>query len=395
MNNILNIWRKELMDSLRDRKALTQALLTPLIIGVFYAVMNPLLSASIGERARAPITIPTQGIEHAGAAFTAVLEQFDITLEPYDGDLSALVASGEAGAGLIIPPGFAENIDGEQQTGLMLLTNATSGGLFGGGFAGGERLDLAISAFNAQTSANRVSERELDPALLTPISLEVENLATDEQRAGVFASFTLPLLLIIVVFIGGLFIAIDVTAGEKERGTLEALLVTPATDNQILIGKVLAVFTLSVVPFILTLVAFWAGNNLLPESVSQGARLPLSVILVALITGVPLSLFMGIILMVISVRTKTFKDAQSAASSLNLAGLVPAFAAAFVQPQNVLAYLIPFYGPAALVSQTAISGGVFPADALIASIAGSLIAAAVAFVVLRQRFDREKLLFAA
>lgn len=392
MRNILNIWRKELTDSLRDRRALTQSLLTPLIIGVVYAIMNPLINASITARAREPIVIPTQGIEYATDALLETLKQFDITLEAYTGDLETVIASGQEAAGLIIPPDFSQDIASEQPAQLRLLTNLTSGGLFGSRFSA-QRLDLAFSIFNQQLAAQRVQSRDLDPALLTPISLQTDNLASKAQLAGMFASFTLPMLIVIIVAQGGLFIAIDVTAGEKERGTLEALLVTPATDFQVLLGKLLAVFTLSSVPFVLTLLGFWVAGSLLPESVTEGATLPFNVIVVAVIVGIPLALLMSVILMIVSVRTKTFKDAQAAAAPLTVGALIPAFAAALVAPSSPLAYFIPMYGPAALVGQMAIKGGTVEALLVLLSIAGSLVAAAIAFVIARGLFDRERLLY--
>jgi ABC-type Na+ efflux pump permease subunit len=98
--------------------------------------------------------------------------------------------------------------------------------------------------------------------------------------------------------------------------------------------------------------------------------------------------------MALSVRTKTFKDAQSAAAPLSLFGLVPAFAAAIVPPASTLAYLIPVYGPAALVGQMTTNGGILDAQALVLCTIGTLLGAAVVFVLTMRLFDRERLLYA-
>jgi sodium transport system permease protein len=394
LSHILNIWRKELTDSLRDRKALRQSLLIPLVIGVMYAVMNPVIGSIITQRAQDPIVIPTQGVEYARQDFIDLLARFDITLVAHTGDLQARIASGQEAAGLIIPPDFGDAIAAEEPAHLTLLTNPSAGGLFVGNFSG-QRLDLAISTYNQQISISRVQARNMDPTLLSPITLETHDLASPAQMAGILASFMLPLLVVIIVAQGGLFIAIDVTAGEKERGTLEALLVTPATDLEVFTGKLLAVFTVSVVPFVLALVGFWLAGTLLPESITDGATLPFRVILVAIAAGIPLALLMAVVLMMVSVRTKTFKDAQSAAAPLTIGALIPAFAAAIVTPTGPLAYLIPMYGPAAMVGQVAIRGGDLDATALLLSIIGSLIGAAIAFVLAARLFDRERLLYSA
>jgi sodium transport system permease protein len=388
---IANIWRKELTDSTRDRKALTQALLIPVIVGVFYAVFNPLITSVLAERAKEPVKIPAQGIQYAGQPFLDTLKTFDITLEPFEGDLRAAIGSGEEKAGLIIPPGFSENVAREQPASLTLLTNRASGGIFGGSFSI-ERIDLAISEFNREVANNRVEARQIDPAVLTPINLDSQDLASPEQLAGIFASFTLPFILATIVAQGGMFIAIDVTAGEKERGTLESLLVTPASDFEVLTGKLAAVFTLTVVPLILTFFGFWGASNLLPESVTQGAVMPFNVVIGAIVVGLPLALFINVVLMIVSIRTKAFKDAQSAATPVMFAVMIPAFAAAFVPAASALAYLIPVYGSAAFVSSLA-TGSPMPDLALLFALLGSLAAAAVAFVVALKRFDREKLLY--
>ena len=82
---IINIWIKEIKDSIRDRRALTQGLLIPVLLGIGYAVFNPLLASSISDRAAEPISVPVVGLENATDDFVAFMENFDITLEGYDG----------------------------------------------------------------------------------------------------------------------------------------------------------------------------------------------------------------------------------------------------------------------------------------------------------------------
>jgi sodium transport system permease protein len=390
---ITNIWRKEIIDSLRDKKALRQALIIPLIIGIFYALFNPWISSILQDKAKAAITIPAQGIEYAGQGLLDALKAQKITLEPFTGDLQAAVARGDQAAGIIIPPGFSDNLNGEKPAQLTLLTNRTSGGIFGGGFSG-DRLDLAVSAYNQAVATGRVEARHIDAALLTPISLDARDLASPEQIAGLFAAFTLPLLLASIVAQGGLFVAIDTTAGEKERGTLESLLVTPAGDFEVLTGKLLAVFTVTCLPIVLTFTGFWAASQFLPDSITNGGRLPLSVVVGTVLLSLPLALFVDVVLMVVSVRTRTFKDAQSTATPIGFAVVIPAMAAAFIAPPATLYYLIPIYGPSALVSALA-TGTQVPPMAFAYAVAGSLAAAAVGYLLALRVFNRERLLYAA
>ncbi|HEX8598992.1 MAG TPA: ABC transporter permease [Chloroflexia bacterium] len=390
-SRVANIWKKEITENVRDKKALRQGLLIPVIIGIFYALFSPLLNSAMTERAKEPVTIPVKGIENADQRLIDALRQFDITLQPFEGDLEAAVRSGEKNAGLIIPPGLSEALDSERPAALTLLTNSTSGGIFGGGFSG-ERLDLAVSQFNQAMVTSRVETRNIDPNILSPINLQRQDLTRPEQLAGAFAAFTLPILLAVVVVQGGFFIAVDVTAGEKERGTLESLLVTPASDIEVFLGKLGAVFTMTTIPTVLTFMAFWIASQFMPSEITKGGVLPFSVVGTAILLSVPLALFLNTALMTLSIRTKTFKDAQQAATPVIFAAMVPSMAAAFVQPTNPLMFLIPIYGPSALVGGLAV-GTPIPPMAYVYAVVGSLLAAAVCIPIALRVFNRERLLY--
>lgn len=393
LNNTLNIWQKELLDIIRDRKGMRQTLVVPLILGIFYAVLNPLLGSLINSRQDETLILPVQGVEYAGQEFIDTFARFNIELEPFNGDLEATVTSGEEAAGLIFTPGFGENVAAEQEATLIVRTNSTSGGLFGGGLSLG-RLELALNAYNQQITVQRLTERDVDLAVLAPVNLDAQDLASPAQRAGAAAAFFLPILVAITAVQGGMFIAIDVTAGEKERGTLESLLVTPSSDAEIFVGKLAAVFSVTAVPIALTLFGFWAASSLLPESMTDGAgALPVAVILQAILVSLPLALFANVILMIISIRTKTFKDAQSALSPVIFGVLFTAMAAAFVPPTGAsLAYLLPVYGTSAVVGVLTL-GGIVPANAVLFSIVGNLLATVVGVVFAMQIFNRERLLY--
>jgi sodium transport system permease protein len=351
----------------------------------------PWITSIIADKAQQPLTIPAQGIQYAGQAFLNVLKEQKITLEPFTGDLQAAIARGQKAAGLVILPGFSDSITKEQPATVTLLTNHTSGGIFGGGFSG-DRLNLAVNAYSRLVATNRVQVRKLDPSILNPVTVAARDLATPVQMAGLFAAFTLPLLLGSIIAQGGLFVAIDVTAGEKELGTLESLLVTPASDFEVLTGKLAAVFTITAIPVALTFMGFWAAGQLLPTSITNGGTLPLGVIIGTILLSLPLALFIDVALMIISVRTKAFKEAQSVATPVGFAAIAPAMLAAFVTPTNTLMYLIPIYGPAALVSAMA-TGTELPAVAFILTVLGSLAAASMAFMIALRFFNRERMLY--
>lgn len=391
LDRILTIWRKELLDFFRDRRAVRNSIFSSLLIAIFYALFNPLISASFAERAQDVQVIPTIGLENATPEFVSAMEQSGILFTPYEGDLRADIERGELGAGLIIPEDFGQSVNGEQPASLTLLTNPSAGGIFSPNFSG-DRLQLAISLYNQQEAARRVTSRGLDAVLLTPINLNGENLITPEQQAGLFASFSLPFIVAFLVAQAGMGIAIDVTAGEKERGTLEALLVTPASDVEVFIGKLISVFTFSLIPLTLTFVAFYLASLLLPESARGSGVIPFSVILVAWFVSIPLVLFVNVVTMIVCIRTKGFKDAQTAAGLITFAATIVGFVVSFIPPRALWWYLFPMYGPAAIVSKVALSAPV-PAIALPLCIVGSLIAAVIGVMIAQRFFNRERMLY--
>jgi sodium transport system permease protein len=394
LNNIINITRKEIMDMVRDSKALRQTLLVPLLLGVFYAALNPVLGSLFSSRAEGELVIPVQGLEHAGAAFVDSFAQFDIRLQPFAGDMEAAIQRGEEPAGLIFPPGFAAAVSGEQAATLIVRTNSTAGGPFGGSISL-SRLELALNAYNQSLTVERLQVRQVDPAILAPVTLDAQDLATAAQRAGATAALFLPMLVAIIAIQGGMFIAIDVTAGEKERGTLESLLVTPASDVEIFVGKLLAVFAVSAVPILLTLLGFWGGTRFLPDSMTNGAGvLPFMVVIQTAVAALPLVLLASVVLMIVSIRTKTFKDAQAAMSPVMFGIIIVAMGAAFLPPVSSLPFLIPAYGTSAVVGVLA-AGGIMPDHALLFSSAGSLAATLVGIGIAMWLFNRERLLYSA
>ena len=390
--NYLNIFYKEVLEMIRDKKGMRQMLLMPLVLGVFYAIINPLLGELVNSRNDETLVIPVQGLAYADEAFIETFAQFDIELEPYAGDMETAVNTAEEAVGIIFVEGFDQQIDAEEDATIILLTNPTAGGLFGGSLSL-NRLELAISAYNSQITVQRLQARNVDVSVLSPVTLDAHDLSTAAQRAGAAAAFFLPMLVAIGAVQGGAFIAIDVTAGEKERGTLEALLSTPATDVQIFIGKLLAVFAVTVVPIAITLMGFWIASAVLPESMTNGAGpLPLMVIFKAILITLPLAMFANVLLMIISIRTKGFKEAQSAMSPVLVGVMFVAMAAAFLAPTESILFLIPVFGTSAVVGLLAL-GGVMPANAILFSVLGSAVATAVVIVVALQMFNREKLLY--
>lgn len=396
-NRIWNIWRKELTDSLRDRRALRQALLMPLILGIFYALLNPVLGSvfesRIEQQGQQTTAVTTIGSANVDAGLAHVLEMSLIELEEWNGsraELEALIEAGDLSVALVIPDGFADAVAGEISADLELLVN-TGGSAFSIDTTT-IRLQSVLQSYSDELVRQRLLVRDIDPSILNPIEVERVVLTTAEQQGGSQASLLLPILLSVVVVSGGMFIAIDVTAGEKERGTLESLLLTPASDAEIFIGKLMAVFTMTNVPLILTFAGYGITSALLPESMTNGAVVSPSVIVGSILIALPLAFAVNVILMIVAIRTKTFKDAQSAATPITLLTMFPAMGSAFFPPSAAFWYLIPAYGTGAVAGKLAVDGTI-PMFEFGVTIVSCLILAAIGIVIGLRLFDRERLLY--
>ncbi len=400
MNNIINIWRKEVTDNLRDRKALRQSILVPVLFGVVYAFLFPLLgnvmSSRVEEQGQQSLEVVAIGAENVNEALREILASADISLTEYTGTREALEAeieSAEITLAIIIPDSFANAIESEQPAQIELLTNNDGGSMFNIDTST-FRLRNVLQGYSQALVSGRLTERGIDPAILTPIDIQQLSLTTPEQETAGQNSYLLSILVGLVVAMGGMYVALDVTAGERERGTLEALLLTPASDMEIFTGKLLAVFSITLIPTVATFVAFGLTTNLLPESMSSGAQIPLIVFIGSIIAALPFALAVNVIMMLVAIRMNTFKEAQSAATPVTMGAMFPTIAAGMFPPTNPVLYLIPAYGTGAVVGKLAVDGA-FPVVPFLLSVVGALVVAVIGIVIGMRLFNRERLLYGA
>lgn len=400
MNNIINIWRKEVVDNLRDRKALRQSVLMPVMFGIIYAFLFPLLgnvmSSRVEEQGQQSLEVVAIGSENVNAALAEVFESADISLAEYAGTRDALemeIESAEITLAIIIPDDFSAAIDSEQPAQIELLSNTDGGSMFNIDTST-FRIQNALQGYNQALITSRLTERGIDPAILTPIDIQRVSLTTPEQETAGQNSYLLSILVGLVVAMGGMYVALDVTAGERERGTLEALLLTPASDMEIFTGKLLAVFSITFIPIVATFVAFGLTTNLLPESMSTGAQIPPIVFVGSIIAALPFALAVNVVMMLVAIRMSTFKEAQSAATPVTMGAMFPTIAAGMFPPSNPIFFLIPAYGTGAVVGKLAVEGA-FPFTAFMLSVVGALLVAAIGIIIGMRLFNRERLLYGA
>ncbi len=195
-----------------------------------------------------------------------------------------------------------------------------------------DRVEKVFDTYKAEVLANRFQRLNISPALLEPVALQSVDVASQQEQIGMLAGGFLPYIFILFCFMACMYPALDLITGEKEKGTLETLLTTPASRFQILIGKVLAIGVVGVFAAVMTIVGMFAALRLfegIPPEIITAINDILSLRFVLLLFGmlVPLSLFFAGALAAVAIRASSFKEAQTLISPMMFVVIVPAMMA--------------------------------------------------------------------
>lgn len=404
LKDALNIWRKEMRDILRDRKSLRTALFAPIFMATFFA----LISAFVGNLGTQPDNaeilepqhIATIGEQHLPADLLEILAELAIQIDPYTNSVEQLevdVRNEDVEMGLIVPADFMQNIEGGKPA-LPIIIEASSTSMTELGV--NNRLELAFDQYSDTVLAKRLTERGIDKDLLTPLQVETRDVTFNEdanqasRAGGLIAAFYVPLLLAIAIGSGGISTAIDTTAGERERGTLESLLLTPAGERGIFIGKTAKVMTMTLIPVTLTLITFIAvsrfGAPLIWKEYISPSISGVSILL-SIMLCLPFMLAVSLFQMILALRAKSAKDAQSVSPVSSFLVMFPMGAGAFMQPDNLLFHLIPGFGTTSVISKMILSQPYLSFIPYV--LLSSIVLAAIAVWIGARMFDREKLLY--
>lgn len=254
-----------------------------------------------------------------------------------------------------------------------------------------------IDGFRSDLVAYNLSQRGLPEDIVKPFFIIPKNIASPEDMGRFFAGSFLPYIVILMALTGAMYPAIDLTAGEKERGTLETLLVSGVARMDIVLGKFLTVFTSSLVTATLAVVSLAAtGAGLIGMSPEQTSKLNFSIepvgIMLMILAMIPLGAIFSSLLMTISLFAKSYREAQSYISPLMIVVIMPAMVS-FI-PDMVLSKkmaLIPIINVSMLMKEALV--GSFDLTSLLVTMAVNLILAAGGLFLILKMFQRESVLF--
>jgi sodium transport system permease protein len=348
IKKILIIIQKELLDNLRDYRSwitgLFWALFGPLLLGG----MITLLGSALRENVEAPLFLPVSGAERA-PSLIAFLEQRDIIIEPAPADAEAAVIAGDINVALIIPEEYSEEFSAGETATLQLVLDSTRQSAM----ADIERTRNALETYNRYIGVLRLSLRGVSPEVMRVVQIEEMDTATPQSQALIFISM-LPYFIIFAIFNGASPVITDATAGERERGSLEPLLINPLPRGWFAIGKMLSAMPFAIINLIITLAGFAAIFRLLPVEDLLGVQIGLDIraLIAIFLICLPIVFLACAIQTLIASFTRTTKEAGTYLPFIGLIPSLPGLALAFlpVKP-DLWTMLIPTFGQQILINQ--------------------------------------------
>jgi len=389
MKSLLIVFRKEARENLRDRRALfNSVLLGPLLFPVLFIGLAWFGSSKQQERAEQQLEVPVVGAEHA-PNLVQFLEQQGVAILPAPDDPEGVVRRQEQPVVIRIPEGFAE----DWRSGHPAVVEVIADPSRRESNTPMWRLRGLLNAYGSQIGSLRLQLRGVSPALASPVLVKDVDLSTPQSRA-MLALIFLPYMLMITAFTGGMHLAIDTTAGEKERKSLEPLLINPAPRWQIMSGKMLATLVFAFTSLALTLLTFKLALPMMPTG-SLGIDLNISTVTGAKILAVigPVALLAAALLTLLATYAKSFREAQSYMGLVIMIPMIPSilFMANPIKPEAWMMW-IPMFSQNLLISEF-VRGEAVPAAWLLISGGGTLLIGLALAAFAATLFNKPRVVF--
>jgi len=383
---ILTVFKKEMVDHLRDGRSILISMIYPLMGPLLLGLMFFFVGGGMRVNEGAPLVVP---IVNPGSAPDLVrfLEKEGATMQPLAGDARGLVLGGLAAFALILPA--QPNPTRDTPLGVRLITNPAR---FDSIVATGRLVEL-LNAYQRETLGGRLREAGLPAAMLSILNIEQENIGRAAGPAVILLTM-IPPFLIFTLFTGGVHVALDATSGERERGSFETLMMNPVRRYEVLTGKLGATMVFTLMALGVQAVAFWVMLHAVPQE-SLGLIAPPSMLRLALVVSVclPLVVLAAATQLLISAITRSVKEAQTYLGLLplvpGLAGMVLALAPVNAQPMLAA---IPTFGQTLLMGQL-VRGEAVSAVFIGITAVATLTAVALLLLLGFRLYEREAILF--
>ncbi|HTP67571.1 MAG TPA: ABC transporter permease [Dongiaceae bacterium] len=390
------VYRKELTEWLRDRRTLISTVLVPLLaFPILMVGITALASIMIGNAEKEVPQVMIIGGKDSPQLLEALQKTDQLKVVPYADNWKDQISNKEIRAAVEIPNGFqAALAQGAAPTVNIYFYR----GELKSGF-GADHLQKVVETYRDSVVKDRLSAKNLPASVLTPFEIKQDNVAPPEKVGGAGIGGFIGYAVILLCLTGAMYPAIDLTAGEKERGTIETVLSSPISRLDLVVGKFLLVFSASLVSAILSVTSMGTSFAILGHThlmMTERGPMELNLGLVSVVAvffmALPLAFLFSAVLMTIALFAKSYKEAQSYLTPITFLVVIPAVASVMpgVELNSKLA-LIPVLNTS-LVCKEIITGTYHWGSIVMIFVSTCIYAAAALFLAVKM-FQREDVLF--
>ncbi len=387
---ITTVTKKEIIDNLRDKKTLMSSIfMGAVFMPVLFVVMMNFIIGMQKDKAESQLEISISGIENA-ESFIRYIKTKDVKIKAFSGDAKKAIENKDEEAVLIIPESFAENFSQGIPAKMEIYYDATAKGATN---ITQRRIKSLIRGYSQVIGLTRLQLRGINPSLLRAIKIEDHDVSTTQSKGASLMTF-LPYALILGLFMGSMYLAIDTMAGEKERNSLESLLLNPIKRSHLLIGKLLATIIFGLMTMIITLITFKLAMPFMPlEKLGMSLDLGLKNLSILTLVLAPLAVMAASLQTVVATFSKSFKEAQTYVGLLIFIPMVPSMALMLMSIKEKLWMMsIPIFSQNLIINQI-MRGEAVSAVSIAVAIVGTLLAGLLIALLAIKLYKRESMLF--
>lgn len=330
VNTTILVFKKEITDMFRDRKTIIMSVLIPIIL-------LPLLSLLLGTftnrekniKNNVKVAIVDKGNSNFGRLLKAqknikIVQSSNIKKDIKDGKILVAVT---------IPSDFDEKLESDLNTKVTLSYDNSSTDAQ----VASDVVNSYVDAYSKQIVTSRLSKKDINPQILTPINIVKDETQKDGGIAALYVTMLIPLLLMLYSATSTIAPSVDLGAGEKERGTLEPLLTTKASRMSILWGKLIAISTMGIIMSLASLLGVYITMKQKNGMFGDGKDLSLSAGTFILIMILPVltTVVFGAIELALSIYARSFKEAQTYLSPITIIAMVLVYAVMMKDPKSI------------------------------------------------------------
>jgi len=391
MRSLFIVFAKEFLENLRDRRTLLSALLFGPLFGpiLFGLMVSRMLEQSVVE-SDVPLKLTISGSRHA-PGLTQYLNAHGVKLtlsELSENEARAAVRGGGSQVVLLVPEEYSRLFTAAQPAPILLFADSADSQTR----KIADRTRAILGAYGSGIAQLRLQMRGVSPLLSQPVAVNEVDVATPTGRAVVVLGF-MTYFVLFALLMGGLYLAIDSTAGERERGSLEALLSLPVARAALVGGKILATCAYMCISLALSLTAFVCVFRFVPlERIGMSANLGLRTALIFFAICLPFVPLGATLMTLVASFTRTYREAQTYLTSVLLVPTLPiAFASIYSLKTKSSLMFIPSLSQHLLMTSVLKDEPILLRDVLV-SAAASLGVALLLFVVTARHWRRETML---